>query len=63
MKLRLMLVLAVVTLTLGLSAPAPADPPITPQQCAEICETVRCAAPTTCGLYVGAKGQVLCGCH
>jgi hypothetical protein len=63
MKLRLMLVLAVVALTFGLSQPAPADPPgITPKQCDDICALVRCAYPTTCGLYVD-NGQTVCGCH
>lgn len=58
MKNRLFLAFAVIALNLGIVNLASADP----QWCQDICAVVRCAAPTTCGIY-NDNGQVACGCH
>ena len=62
MKSRITLALAVVALNFGLVSLASAVTP--PKTCQDFCATVRCAywAPT-CGLYVNAEGQTVCGCH
>jgi hypothetical protein len=63
MKTRLILAFTAIALTLGVAQMAPAGQPITPKQCDDLCSRVRCAYPTTCGLYVDANGQTACGCH
>lgn len=62
MKSRLILALAVVALNIGIVNLASAAQ--TPKWCQDICATVRCASTApTCGLYVNAEGDVVCGCH
>jgi hypothetical protein len=62
MKSRITFALAVIALNFGLVSLASAVTP--PKTCQDFCATVRCAywAPT-CGLYVNAEGQTVCGCH
>jgi hypothetical protein len=60
---KLSLALAVLALTFGVAQTAPAASTITPKQCQDLCSRVRCAYPTTCGLYTDANGDTACGCH
>ncbi|HEY9421905.1 MAG TPA: hypothetical protein VIW92_10870 [Thermoanaerobaculia bacterium] len=61
MKSRITLALAVIALNFGIVNLASAVQ--TPKWCQDICATVRCAYPTTCGVYTDANGQTACGCH
>jgi len=62
MKTRVILALAVVAMNFGVVNLASAQK--TPKWCEDICATVRCASTApTCGIYVDANGNTVCGCH
>lgn len=58
MKKKLFGLLALLALTASATASA-----VSPKTCADFCAAARCMSGYTCGLYVDASGQTVCGCH
>jgi hypothetical protein len=65
MKAKLLFLTLALVLTAALQ-PSPSEAAsgtIIQNSCLSLCARIRCIPEDTCGQYVNAQGQTVCGCH